>query len=124
MTLQTIFIYWTERPPTTNNLYLNVYRKGRIVAPAYRTWQNNCHPTTMTLPESPIADRFSLHYYLVKPDNRKRDLANFEKALTDSLVKHRIIKDDSQMNKLVMQWCKAGTKQDWTVKGVLQWISN
>ena len=120
-----MFIYWTKLPPTTNNLYLNVYNKGRVIAPAYRTWQKQ-HPPSIGQHRSklPISERFSIHYYVVKPDNRRRDLANFEKALTDSLVKHQVIKDDSQMDRLEMQWCSLPSDQQWAVKGVLNWTRN
>ena len=119
---KTIFIYWTKLPPTTNNLYLNVYRKGRIISPAYRVWQNETIPSVgKGMPDKPIEDKFGIQYYIMRPDRRKRDIANMEKALTDSLVKHGVIKDDSQMEVLHMQWGKPGTNQNWAVKATLQW---
>ena len=122
MTMSTMYIYWTEQPPTMNNLYLNVYRKGRVIAPAYRVWMGRCPPEIgVHRSELPITERFAIQYYIMRPDRRKRDIANLEKALTDSLVKHQIIKDDSLMEELHMQWGKPETNQKWAVKAAIKW---
>lgn len=43
-----------------------------------------------------MTERCIIHYSLNHPDNRTRDDGNYEKALTDLLVTHGIIKDDSR----------------------------
>lgn len=101
-----LFIEWNTRPPTNNQLYTNIYQKGRAISPKYRAWSSNNIPMiTNTKKFEMITEPFQINYDIMKPnDKRKRDLANYEKALTDSLVKHKIIKDDCLIERLVMQW--------------------
>jgi len=40
----------------------------------------------------------------VRPDKRRRDLANLEKAISDLLVDHKVIEDDSLIESLSMEW--------------------
>jgi len=44
-----------------------------------------------------------VHYDIWFPDNRKRDIANYEKVLTDALVKAGVMKDDHLVHKMVIQ---------------------
>jgi crossover junction endodeoxyribonuclease RusA len=43
---------------------------------------------------------------LEAPDKRARDLANTEKTISDFLVMHGVIQDDSKCQQLVMTWGK------------------
>ena len=43
-------------------------------------------------------------YSLKRPDKRKRDLGNLEKALSDILVSTGIIEDDSNIEDLRLHW--------------------
>lgn len=42
-----------------------------------------------------------------KPDKRRRDLANLEKAPNDLMVKWGVLEDDSQIHRLTMRWAKS-----------------
>jgi len=53
---------------------------------------------------STIEGHIEVEYRIGSPDNRRRDLANSEKALSDLLVSGRIIEDDSNIQRLVMEW--------------------
>ena len=123
-----MFIYWSDYPPTTNNLYVNVYNKGRIIAPHYRAWRDRCPPRLgrPTKDGSTYIDTaFEVLYYVARhSDKRRRDLANYEKALTDSLVRHNLIKDDSLMDRLEMQWHTNPSDESWKVKAILYWNKN
>jgi Holliday junction resolvase RusA-like endonuclease len=46
----------------------------------------------------------SVDYQFVKPDQRKRDLANLEKAISDLLVSMSLIDDDSQIIDMRLRW--------------------
>jgi crossover junction endodeoxyribonuclease RusA len=46
-------------------------------------------------------------YTFARPDKRKRDLGNLEKAVSDILVKMGVIQDDSFIQKITLQWGKA-----------------
>jgi len=43
-------------------------------------------------------------YRLGKPDKRVRDLENYAKAISDLLVSFQILKDDSLIHRLIMEW--------------------
>lgn len=45
-----------------------------------------------------------VHYRFGNPDKRRRDLANLEKAPSDLLVACGVLKDDSLIHRLVMEW--------------------
>ena len=89
-------------PPSTNNLYANG-KRGRYKTPAYMAW---CAEASI-----PIKDAhrqgikaYSLAIRLRRPDKRARDLGNYEKAISDLLVAHGVIADDSGCERLTMQW--------------------
>ncbi|MDO8597832.1 MAG: RusA family crossover junction endodeoxyribonuclease, partial [Sulfuricaulis sp.] len=46
-------------------------------------------------------------YQFGKPDNRKQDVANREKAVSDLLVRAGILADDSQIVDLRLRWADA-----------------
>lgn len=43
-------------------------------------------------------------YRFGKPDKRQRDLGNLEKAPSDLLVAHGILKDDSLIHRMILEW--------------------
>lgn len=43
-------------------------------------------------------------YRLGRPDKRIRDLENYAKAVSDLLVSSTILKDDSLIHRLIMEW--------------------
>lgn len=121
--MQRLEILWLEYPPTNNQLHTNVYMKGRVISGKYRAWQDNYPPMGLVKPKSPITEPFKMTYHIIKhKDKRRRDLANYEKALTDSLVKHGIVKDDSQMICLRMEWITLPA--DWRVRGIIEWTES
>lgn len=85
-------------PPTANNLFVNNKRGGRFTSNAYKKWQEEVVIDSDFL--IPLAGRLKAKYTYVFPDNRKRDLGNFEKAISDILVKRGVIEDDSQIDHL------------------------
>lgn len=44
-----------------------------------------------------------IEYLIWFPDNRRRDIANYEKVLTDSLVKAGVMEDDHLVHKWVIE---------------------
>ena len=45
-----------------------------------------------------------IHIYVVKPDKRKRDVSNIEKAVSDLLVKHGVLEDDDRITRNTQEW--------------------
>ena len=114
----TFEVFWLDYPPSVNGLYTNVYLKGRVISPNYRRWKA-LFPPQGTRPSQPITSRFRLRYYLKRhADKRRRDLENYAKALTDSLVNHGFVADDSLTESLWMEWIDTDT--DLKVKGVIE----
>jgi len=89
-------------PPSTNNLFANA-GKRRIKTAAYSAW--------LDLASIGIKDShrlnlgpYSLHICLRRPDKRRRDLGNLEKAVSDLLVANGVIQDDSLSQRITLQW--------------------
>jgi|SRR5271156_4451649 len=51
----------------------------------------------------PLESTISMEVYLHPPDNRKRDIDNPIKVLLDSLVRGGLLKDDSQISRLLIE---------------------
>lgn len=56
----------------------------------------------------PIAGEYNLLIRAVKPDRRKRDIGNLEKALSDILVAGAIVIDDSFCRQIIAEWADFG----------------
>ncbi len=96
-----LFTYFTcmlPMPPTSNNLFPSSAR-GRFKSKSYREWIALAEITAaaqqwnMTL-RGPIRAKYTLHF----SDKRRRDVANFEKAVTDFLVAQNVLEDDCQID--------------------------
>lgn len=91
-------------PPSVNAAYANSTRgKGRHKSKAYLQWEK--------LAAIGIRDShrlgygpYSLAICLRKPDRRRRDLGNYEKVVSDLLVAHGVVKDDSMCERITLQW--------------------
>lgn len=83
------------RPPSVNQLYANA-SKGRRKTERYRTWLQAAGWDVRQQRPAPVHGLVRVWYRFPMPtDNIKRDLGNGEKALSDLLVAHEIIDDDS-----------------------------
>ena len=85
-------------PPSTNNLHINVQRKGRVSSPEYLDWQDDAgwelNAQLKVLPRKTMEARCIITIDL--DDRRNGDCANREKAIVDLLVTHGVIADDSK----------------------------
>jgi crossover junction endodeoxyribonuclease RusA len=89
-------------PPSVNNLFVNG-KRGRFKSPAYRAWEKLAGVSVKDSHRQRI-QAYSLAICLKRPDKRTRDLGNYEKAISDALVAHGVIADDSGCERLTMQW--------------------
>jgi crossover junction endodeoxyribonuclease RusA len=55
-----------------------------------------------------IEGKFELKIRVRRPDNRRRDLDNLLKALSDGLVKGGVINDDHLCESIDIRWVYAG----------------
>ena len=92
-------------PPTTNNLFLNA-GKRRIPTKTYRAWRDLAavQIDNQMIGQTPITGLYHAVIELQRPDKRGRDVSNYAKAIEDSLVLCRVIRDDSDCLSLMMKW--------------------
>ena len=93
-------------PPSVNSLWFNT-KNGRARSASYDQWRQDAgwelkrqHPLKL---KGPV----SLNYVFQNAkDNRKRDLGNLEKALSDLLVEHQIIEADDHtiVRRISLAW--------------------
>lgn len=90
-------------PPSANNLFINV-GKRRVKSKKYRDWIDEAGwRLTMQKPQK-FKGKVKVSIYAARPDKRKRDIANLEKAVVDLLVAHLIIRDDSLVETMTLGW--------------------
>jgi crossover junction endodeoxyribonuclease RusA len=88
-----------------NGLYAN-RKRGRQKTEKYRAWIEAAGWMIRAAP-----DRHNRHTGPVKltilvrkPDGRRRDVSNLVKAIEDLLVLHQIMFDDSQVQRVNVEW--------------------
>lgn len=100
-------------PPSTNGLFTN-RRGGRAATKRYLAWQERAGfllktqqamwtDATAGLRIGPC-DSCAVKMVFGRPDKRKRDLDNLLKAPIDLLVKHGLIGDDRNIQRLEACW--------------------
>ena len=96
------------RPPSTNNLYLNVPGHGRVRSDRYNQWLDESAWMIFAQKPGRIDGKFYADIIIKRPDNRKRDLDGLLKPLLDCCVKNRIIRDDSLAERITLAWAEGG----------------
>ncbi|KQP53058.1 RusA family crossover junction endodeoxyribonuclease [Methylobacterium sp. Leaf106] len=92
-------------PPSTNNLFFSVSGKGRRKTDAYKAWIKEASIVAkLAIRAKRIDGPYALNIQIGKPDNRRRDLGNLEKALSDLLVSVGAVSDDSACQRIEMEW--------------------
>ena len=109
-------------PPSVNTLYPGKARRHK--SKKYLAWIKEagvCVHTHM-MSEGPfdwyVLEEVEVLISVKRPDKRRRDVANLEKAVTDLLVAHQVIEDDSQINSNTQIWRHDGPE------GVLVYIKS
>lgn len=81
-------------PPSQNNLYLNVKRKGRVPTREYTAWKKLAYPLVERL-RPPASYPCKFFFLIGGKVNMRSDGGNREKALLDATVNTGVIPDDS-----------------------------
>ena len=81
-------------PPSTNTLYRNVPGKGRVRTARYRTWAVSAGWELKSQKPKPIDGPVDIRV-AIGPPRKGWDADNRVKAVSDLLVEHRLIEDDS-----------------------------
>ena len=96
-------------PPTVNGLYNNNGKgKGRRRSDDYNDWIKEALAMLKIQVKNlrPITCPCEIVISAVKPDNRRRDVANIEKATTDLMVKAGVLEDDDLIQRNTQEWVK------------------
>ncbi|NTZ40009.1 RusA family crossover junction endodeoxyribonuclease [Enterobacter sp. JMULE2] len=93
--------YW--RSPNSGPL------KGRtLVSEKGRAYQREVMRAIirqLTCPPKPSSSPAAVEIFLYPPDERRRDIDNYNKALFDSLTRAGVWEDDNQVRRMVVEWC-------------------
>lgn len=93
--------YYVTPPPSANNLFFNG-KKGRVKSTEYRLWQTTAGLQLNIQRARPCIGQVAVDYSV--PRNNRRDLGNYEKALSDLVVKHGVISDDRRIGWITLRW--------------------
>lgn len=92
-------------PPTANNLFFSVPGRGRVKSTAYRKWiEEASWVAKLAIKAKRITGPYALSVQIGKPDNRKRDIGNLEKPISDLLVSIGAVSDDSDCQRIEIEW--------------------
>lgn len=91
-------------PPSVNSLYGQRSGRQRYKTKEYKIWEAEAALALFNKPECKYiaGDDLTVHYTFFFPNKRKRDIANFEKALSDFITSAGVIEDDSHIGVMVL----------------------
>lgn len=90
-------------PTSVNNLYRRTAR-GVYKSPAYGTWFRAAGTMLDAQHPGKVSGPYHLTVALCRPDRKRRDLDNTVKSISDLLVHHRVVDDDSEAVTVLLQW--------------------
>jgi crossover junction endodeoxyribonuclease RusA len=92
------------KPPSVNNLYINVQGRGRVKSPKYRAWIEQAWRVLMVAQPARLEGPVSIECQF--EDKGSGDIDNFSKAVLDLLVLYQVIEDDrrSIVRRLNLSW--------------------
>ena len=72
----------------------------------YDAWAKEAGMMLMIQRYKPTVGTYELTIEAVRPDKVRRDLGNLEKAISDLLVTHGVVVDDSYCERITMSWVR------------------
>jgi len=88
-------------PPSVNTAYYTDFKSGtRHKSKKYREFKKDLEAF---LPKGEVKGEIQVEYNFYMPDKRRRDVANYEKVLTDCLVSYGVIEEDSLIQRMVLE---------------------
>ena len=95
---ETLTLPW---PPSANNS--KTIARGRMISTeALRNYHTTAGWTIRVRRIKPLSPPYEVTLEFCPPDYRRRDIANLEKAVCDSMTKAGLITDDSKIDKLTL----------------------
>lgn len=95
-------------PPSVNGLFFNAKGAGRVKTQLYNGWISGAGWSLAAQRPRGIIGAYEIEITAYRPDKRRRDLGNLEKAISDLLVSHGVVEDDSLAEKITLQWATGG----------------
>ena len=87
-------------PPSINNYYVKTSR-GQFISAKGKKFRNEViEDIIQQAPNLQISGKVLVEMVLFPPDNRRRDMDNYSKAMLDALTKSGIWEDDVQADQL------------------------
>lgn len=102
-------------PPTANNLFPTSKSGHRFTSSEYRAWKELAAAEFKGCFQQ-LNGRLQAEYHYVFKDFKRRDLANFEKAVTDFLVTKGVFEDDCQIDVLILRRLPKGKESRVYIK--------
>ena len=88
-------------PPSVNQAYYTDFAsRSRHKSAKYRQFIKDI---SQYIPQQTAQGEVEIEYNFYFPDKRRRDVANYEKALSDTLVHYGTIEDDSKIQRMVLE---------------------
>jgi crossover junction endodeoxyribonuclease RusA len=94
-------------PPTLNHLFVNLKSGGRAKSKDYAKWEKLADTYGLLTPRVQFEGPVRVEYVFHRPDKRRRDVANLEKAVSDTLQRWGIVADDCQIEHLTLRWASS-----------------
>lgn len=99
-------------PPSSNALFANsktTGRKGRTLTQSYRDWIKDAGVMLQAQHVGRIMGTYEISISIPRSEGKRHlDLGNCEKAISDLLVKHGVIEDDSLAEMITIYWSYLG----------------
>lgn len=90
-------------PISVNALTFNT-KKSRGNTPRYEAWIKEAGAVLESQRPKAVSGLYDAYMRMSRKDNRKRDLSNHYKCVSDLLVKHGVIEDDSLEQSITLEW--------------------
>lgn len=113
------YFFTVDVPLSVNACYRNGTRndkRGRIKTPEAKAWADLAQ-YTLPAPAEMIKGPVQVEYEFVFEHRYMQDVANYEKMLTDALVKRGVIEDDRKI--IVLRLSKTVNKERQFVSGAV-----
>jgi len=93
-------------PPSVNKAFRNLSGGGRARTGGYSKWRRAAGLEIMAQRPPRLKCAYELHIIAGKPDNRRRDIDNLIKPISDALVNSGVVIDDSDCVRVTAEWTK------------------
>lgn len=98
---------WLPYPPSANHIWIRA-RTGMRKSAAYVAWLLEAGAEVRRQKPGKITGPYKISITAARPDKRKRDLGNLEKAISDLLQSCGVVRNDSDAEMISLRWATSG----------------